>query len=170
MRSRTRPVRAGLLAVLVALILLLPGYALSSCGVIDGKHQVGERMLRWTQGKDGDLGRIAALGTVVIADNRSRDEFLALASEEVNTEPIATVDLSDSFLVVGSFHRCMQESRLQMDSDRTAVWMETYVPRKDRDTECVMAPTTVDLYRVDRSELSKTPAARLKTADLVCAQ
>jgi hypothetical protein len=165
MRSRTGPVRAGVLAVLVALVLVLPGYALSSCGVIDGKHQVGERMLRWTQGKDGDLGRIAALGTVVIADNKSRDEFLALASEEVNTEPIATVDLTHDFLVVGSFHRCKQQSRLQMNSARTAVWMEIYVPRKDRNTECVMAPTTVDIYRVDRSELSKTPAERLKTAD-----
>ena len=150
-------------AVLAALMLV------SGCGVVtgwvEGKVRVGRLLTSWSQADYRDIGRIAPEGSVVVATEEQRAEWLDRLPEELDGTGMAEADLRESFLVLGSYGKCMEESRVWMDRRRTAVWLEDYVPRADRGTLCGWSPLTIDVWQVPRSALRDTPAGELGTRE-----
>jgi hypothetical protein len=138
---------------------------LTGCALVDGTDTVGTLVQSWSQGEDRQIQRYAPKDTLVLADQVARDRFLAGLPADADREPTLAVDLSRNFLVLGSYHKCMDQSRVLMDSGRTAVWFETFIPREDRNTNCVWAPLTVDVWAVPRDELAGTPVDRLRTTE-----
>jgi hypothetical protein len=156
MRSKVIVVSLGLL-----ITLILP----AGCGLADGKDTVGMLVQSWSQGEDEAIQRYAPKDTLVLADRASRDRFLAQLPAEADRQPTLAVDLSRNFLVLGSYHKCMDRSRVWMDSRRTAVWLEDYIPRQHRQTNCAWSPLTVDVWAVPRDELAETPVEQLRTSE-----
>jgi hypothetical protein len=156
MRSRVTAFGLGLMLVL---------NLLTGCALVDGKKKVGTLVQSWSQGEDREIQRYAPKTTTVLADQVARDRFLARLPADADRESTLGVDLSRNFLVLGSYSKCMDQSRVWMDAGRTAVWFETYIPREDRNTNCVWAPLTIDVWAVPRDELGETPVELLRTTE-----
>jgi hypothetical protein len=152
----------GLPAVLLAVLLV----GVSGCALLDGKDRLGTLLVSWSQADDSGIVEFAPDGTVVLADATARDRFLAAVADRRghDEQSVARVDMRRYFLVLGSYPKCTEESRIWADGRRTTVWFEVYVPREDRRTVCAWAPVTIDFWRLPRSEFEPTPIDRLRTA------
>lgn len=159
--------RARIGSAVSALVLLaaLLGVLAGGCGLMDGRSRVGTLVHSWSQGQDDRIADYAPKDTLVIADREARERFLAQLPDDADTRPVLDVDLTENFLVLGSYSKCKQQSRVWMDTRRTAVWMEVFVPKADRGTACAWSPLTIDVWAVPRDELKSTPADRLRTGD-----
>jgi len=153
--------RSAKIAAVMIMVLLASG-----CTVFDGKEQLGTLLTSWSQGDYADIETVAPKGTLVLADDADRDAFLAgVLDEGVDTDPVARADLRHSFLVLGAYAKCMQQSRVWMDDRRTAVWFEDYVAREDRNTACAWSPITIDIWQLPRSDLGEVDAADLSAVE-----
>lgn len=135
----------------------------TGCALVDGKHTAGRLLTSWSQGTEKQITEFAPKDTLVLADDASRRSYLSGVPDTVDTEAVSAADLRTSFLVLDSYGKCMEQSRVWMDSKRTRIWFEVDVPRKDRNTMCGWSPITVDIWQVPRSELRGTPAEELRT-------
>jgi hypothetical protein len=151
--------------VAIGLGLMMAVNLLTGCALVDGKDEVGTLVQSWSQGEDEAIQRYAPEDTLVLADQVARDRFLAELPAEADRQPTLAVDISRNFLVLGSYNKCMDQSRVWMDSGRTAVWFEDYIPRQDRKINCAWSPLTVVVWAVPRDELAETPVERLRTIE-----
>lgn len=156
---------SGIMRAPTAVLLVLALLTAGGCALIDGKDRVGSLVASWSQGDHREIQQWAPDQTVVLADAAARDRFLDGLPSEVDTSAVEDIDLAGSFLVLSSYGKCMEESRVWMDRRRTAVWFEVYVPREHRNTACSWSPITVDIWQVPASELDQTPAERLRTEE-----
>lgn len=120
-------------------------------------EQVGSLVTSWSQAEHelSDLQALAAVdATVLLADDAEREAWLAKVPKTIDTAPVAEVDLSKKLLVVGGYHKCMEQGRvLVTDSVRSKVRFTTYIPAEDRNTNCGWSPYTVEVWQVPLSEL-----------------
>ncbi|SDT08931.1 hypothetical protein [Microlunatus soli] len=148
---------------LTAVLLLLAMTA--GCALVDGRSEVGRLLTSWSQADDQRITTVSIDGTVVLADDADRQRFLDRLPDELDRSAVEAADLDSGFLVLGGYGKCMQRSRVWMDTDRTAVWFEVYVPRKLEGVNCGWSPFTIDVWLVPREELRTTPADRLRNGE-----
>lgn len=130
-------------------------------GKEDGGHdteQVGSLVTSWSQAEHEltDLQTLAAPGTtLLLTDDAERDAWLDKLPKAADGAAVAEVDLSKNLLVVGGYHKCMEQGRVVPEPDRATVRFTTYVAPQDRNTNCAWSPYTVEVWQVPLSELDE---------------
>ncbi|WP_109507027.1 hypothetical protein [Nocardioides speluncae] len=117
--------------------------------------QVGSLVTDWSQAEygDSDLEALTNDDTLLLTDEAERAAWLATLPKELDGAPVTEVDLSENLLVVGGYHKCMEQGRVVAEPDRATVRFTTYIAPEDRNTNCGWAPYTVEVWQVPLSEL-----------------
>jgi hypothetical protein len=144
----------------VLLVLALVG---TGCGdpdgPPDGAEDVGSLVARWSQSDHEQLGeQYGDRPDGLVGSDAERDELLAVLPDGNESAAVRAVDLTDELLVVGSYHRCVEQSRVLVDG--AEVWLDVYVAEEDQDTDCAQAPLQVEVWSVPRDELDAEPTYR----------
>lgn len=142
--------------LLVTLVLLAPVASLAGCGdpdaPPDGAKEVGSRVARWSQGDHDRLSeRYGDRSDGTVTTDAEREELLAALPDGRESAAVRAVDLEADLLVVGSYGRCMERSRVLAEDDE--VWLDVHVPEEDRQTSCGWAPLQVEVWEVSREDV-----------------
>lgn len=115
------------------------------------EDQVGSLVTRWSQTDydSRDLQAVATEDALLLTDETERDAWLTTLPKSLDAAPVADVDLSENLLVVGGYHRCMEQGRVLTDPVR----FTTYIAPEDRNTNCAWSPYTVEVWQVPLSEI-----------------
>ncbi len=125
-------------------------------GTDQAEDQVGSLVTSWSQAEHEltDLQALAAPDdTLLLTDDAERDAWLDKLPKTADAAPVAEVDLSKNLLVVGGYHKCMEQGRVVPEPDRATVRFTTYIAPEDRNTNCAWSPYTVEVWQVPLSEL-----------------
>lgn len=136
----------------VTALTTLAGCSLLTWVGKDDAGQVGSLVTRWSQTEydNKELQAVADADTLLLTDEAERDAWLATLPKALDGTPVAEVDLSKNLLVVGGYHRCMEQGRVLADPVR----FTTYVAPEDRNTNCAWSPYTVEVWQVPLSEVA----------------
>ncbi|GAA5156187.1 hypothetical protein GCM10023340_43340 [Nocardioides marinquilinus] len=102
----------------------------------------------WSQSEHERLGEVD-VEAQVIADDAARDALLADLPRSVDTSAVEAVDLYESVLVAGGYHRCTESSFVVLDDAGPRFEVDDGEPG----VLCGWSPYTVDVWAVPRSAL-----------------
>lgn len=124
-------------------------------------EQMGQLIDTWSEA-DAEADGLRALADTVEPGGRlligdaARDDFVADLPRDVDGTVVASTGLDDTVLVVGVYHRCMEEGTVRVQPDTSHIWFAAFAPPEDRDTVCAWAPLTIEVWSVPHSDLGGT--------------
>lgn len=108
----------------------------------EGAELVGS----WTQAQEDWPGDAMPIEPVLLADEAELEEWIAELPEDgqASVASLRSVDLGETFLVIGGYSRCTEHSAVMLDGDTIDFEVTTDEPN----TSCVWAPYTIDAWAV----------------------
>ena len=124
------------------------GAALLS-GCTGEPEPVGELVGSWSQGGEPSwVDDMQPIPTTLVVTDAEREEWLADLPDDVGADPsfdeLRDVDLGESFLVIGGYPRCTEESVVVVDGETVAFEVRT----EDENVACAWSPYTIDAWAV----------------------
>lgn len=131
--------------------------SLTSCGddgTDPGQSSAGARhVVGWSESQyDADVLLQVGEPDRLIRTAEELDEFVDLASSDLDVTALRGVDIDDVVLVVGSYPRCMETSTVEVAADGSTVRFVVVPP--DDEVVCSWAPLQVDVWSVDRADVA----------------
>lgn len=140
-----------------ALALLLALGALVGCGD-DGtadREPVGTLLAGWSEAFDDRDAVYRFQGPPrLVREPAELRSLVELASPELDTTEIESVDLDEVVLVVGSYPQCDEYSSVEVADDGAAVHFTVTKPDPENPIECAWSPMQVDVWEVPRASLA----------------
>lgn len=139
-------------ATAIATILTLAG-----CGVgpFAQTEPLSRRVVTWSQADHPDLKANdkvhPALRTHLVATTEDRDDLLSdlpASIPEDDRRQVEAIDLEAQVIVLGVYGKCTETSHLTLDEK-----FLRFVVERDVDVNCGWAPTQVEVWSVDRTDL-----------------
>lgn len=153
--------RIEMLPRLFLLLLLLP--VATGCGDPDAPPddsvEIGTLVARWSQADHERLyERWGRRPDGLVDTDAEREEILAVLPGGDEAVAVRAVDLTEELLVVGSYAKCLERSRVLVEG--AEVWLDVYVAEEDQNTNCGWSPLQVEVWSVPRAELDGAPSYR----------
>lgn len=112
-------------------------------------------VVRWSQADHRDLkandSAHPGLRTHLVATTEDRDDVLSdlpASIPENDRRQVEEIDLGSQVIVIGVYGKCTETSHLTLDEK-----FLRFVVERDEDVNCGWAPTQVEVWSVDRTDL-----------------
>ncbi len=128
---------------------------LTGCGPV--QHRVGTLVGHWSQSEAQGRPNDYAGPPVLVTDPAGWQTAASRLPERLAADPaLAGNAFETSVLVVGSYPRCREQSRV-LDEGGGRLVFEVHNPEPN--VSCVWSPLQIDVWRVDLSSLAARPTS-----------
>ncbi len=117
-----------------------------------GPEPAGDEVGSWSQADDSQrewVDEAMPIETVVLGSEADREAWLedvpGDAADDDSFESLRAVDLDESFIVLGGYHRCTEHSVVTVPGDGEVAFE---IRDDEEDTSCGWSPYTIDAWSV----------------------